>query len=80
MLKNKKKKRSNKNALNISTSNKLKIDAFLVPQNLLNRAETAARAQFPHMHLITKKCTKCVKKTPVLDLMGTQKSLKMRKK
>ena len=49
------------------------------PWNLLNRAETAARAQFPHMHLITKKCTKCVKKTPILDLMGTQKSLKMRK-
>ena len=32
------------------------------PWNLLNRAETAARAQFSHSRLITEKCSTCVKK------------------
>ena len=51
---------------------------FERPWNLLNRAETAARAQFSHMHLITKKALKVVKKTPIWDPMGTQKSRKLR--
>ena len=49
------------------------------PWDLLNRAETRARASFSLIHPITKKSSKWTPKPPILDALGTPKSQKNQK-
>ena len=56
-----------------------KISDFWSPWDLLNRAETRARASFSLIHPITKKSSKLPQKPPFLEALRTLKSRKIKK-